>query len=456
MSKLPPLLWACALAVPAWGQTPAGSPLEGYVVKVEGKSAYLDQGRGTAASVGRRFSVYTQGEELRHPVTGASLGPVVNTVASGAVIEVQEKYCVGVLESGEDKVQPGQRFRFADDPPPTQAPRTGASEDTLDIGKGDSRSPYFRSGLLDIEAVDVAVGDVDGDGRQDAVLAGKNRVQAYAIDPSSRAWTAVCSFEDKRTGIQSLSVDAADMDKDGRDEVFLTLRSAFFQRVESLALRCENGVFQQKASLPWMVRAYKSAGKGWSLAEQQFDESEGATTSSIYGIEYADCRYARSKDALRHKGIRWLYGFGLASNNDSPLSLSYNHVNRLRLQFKKGAWTTPGKYGQTTSRLKAKEETFYFSPRIIPEGVADSLAGVYTLRNIPRFFALASSFGIYDRSELHFLRFNGIGLESGWKADIGGYSAGLAEVPGSGGAADSLAVAVLGAEGWSSVWLFRK
>ncbi|MFA5140826.1 MAG: VCBS repeat-containing protein [Elusimicrobiota bacterium] len=476
MSTLPTLALVCALGAPAWSQTPAESPLEGYVVKVEGKSAYLDKGQGTAASVGRRFFVYTQGEELKHPVTGASLGPVVNKIASGAVIDVQEKYCLGVLESGEDKVQPGQRFRLADELPPTQAPspigmlgtagqgrapypaapRPGTSEDELNVGKGDSRSPYFRSGLLDIEAVDVAVGDVDGDGRREAVLAGKNRVQAYAIDPASRAWTAACSFEDKRTGIQSLSVDAADLDKDGRDEVFLTLRSAFFQRVESLVLYCENGTFQQKGSLPWMVRAYKSAGKGWSLAAQQLDESAGSTTSSIYGLEYADGRHARSKEALRHKGIRWLYGFALASNADSPMSLSYNHVNRLRLQFKKGAWTTPGKYGQTTSRLKIKEETYYFTPRLIPEGTADSLSGVYTLRNIPRFFALASSFGIYDRAELHFLRFNGLGLESGWKADIGGYAAGLAELPGSGGAADSLVVAVTGAEGRSAVWLFRK
>lgn len=450
MSSLSTLVLLCALASPGWSQD---SLLEGYVVKVDGKSVYLDKGRGPAA-VGRRFSVYTQGEELKHPVTGESLGQVKNTVAKGVISEVQEKYSVGLLESGEDKVQPGQRIRLDDEPVPA-APE--ASQDTLDLGKGGTKAPYFRSPLLDIEVVDVAVGDVDGDGKPDAVLAGKGKVQAYALDPGSGSWSsAKCSFEDKRTGSQSLSVEAADLNKDGRDEVFLTLNNSFFQRVESLVLDCANGAFVQKESIPWMVRSYKSAGKGWSLAAQQIDDTGGSTTSSIYGLEYANGRYTRSKDALHFKSVRWLYGFGLASKDGSPVSLSYNHVNRLRLQFEKGAWTTPGKYGQTTSRLRIKEQNHYFTPRLIPEGTAESFSGVYTLRNVPKFFALASSFGLYDRSELHFLRFNGMSLESGWKADIGGYSAGLAELPGTDGAADSLVVAVLGVEGRSAIWLFRK
>ena len=72
---------------------PAGG-LQGKVIKVEGTKAWINLGALSGIKVGDRFMVFTLGEALIDPDTGAKLGADEKQTGDGAVVEVQSKYAV--------------------------------------------------------------------------------------------------------------------------------------------------------------------------------------------------------------------------------------------------------------------------------------------------------------------------------------------------------------------------
>ena len=95
-----------ALAQPA---VPAAS---GYVVRVDSSNVYLDLGAKAGAAVGQGFVIYTEGEELKHPVTGQILGRLDKKIADGTLQEIADAYSVGRLALAAAEVKVGMRARL--------------------------------------------------------------------------------------------------------------------------------------------------------------------------------------------------------------------------------------------------------------------------------------------------------------------------------------------------------
>ena len=60
------------------------------IVKVDGRSAYINVGSATGIKVGDKFTIYRPGEALIDPVTGMNLGSTEKQVGTLVVTEVQE------------------------------------------------------------------------------------------------------------------------------------------------------------------------------------------------------------------------------------------------------------------------------------------------------------------------------------------------------------------------------
>jgi curli biogenesis system outer membrane secretion channel CsgG len=84
------------------GMTPAAP--EGRVIKVEGSKVWINLGAG-AANVGDVFIVMRKGEELIDPDTGLSLGSEEEQVGKIIVTEVQAKFSIGSVQSGNVKAK---------------------------------------------------------------------------------------------------------------------------------------------------------------------------------------------------------------------------------------------------------------------------------------------------------------------------------------------------------------
>lgn len=427
---------------------PAARAADGIVVKADGASVFMDLGAG-AAAVGAPFEVLKPGEELKNPVTGASLGLLFEKAGAGKVVQVEEKYSVGTLESGA--AQPGWKARIGAAPAPLPVP-TPAQAFVPAAAPGEAlRAPAVKSPFFQLEALDLAVGDVDGDGEPDAVLATAEKVEARKM---SGDWPVLCSYEDKTTGSRILAAEARDLDGDGRAEVFVTLHSRLASAVETAVLDCAGGVLKVRETLPWLVRSYGTETGARGLAAQALEADSNFPAGQVHRLSFEKGRYALAKPAFKHKRLEWLFGFAFAPAVGAPMLLHYNHAQRLVLRFAKGTWTTPAAYGFGPGNLQWHGTEFHFHPRLLTRIDGGELKAVYTLRNIPKMVSLAASFGLYSGAELYRLGFNGLSLEPSWKADLAGSAAGLDEVPAGPGRPRRLAVATVGANGMSAVWLF--
>src|SRR5687767_10594448 len=159
---------ALLVSVVAASLSAAPSP-SGYVVRVDASSVYLDIAAGSGAAVGRRFEVYAEGEELKHPVSGKSLGRVEKTIASGRIVEVRDAYSVGRLDAAAT-VAAGQRARLVGAEPAPAAPAAQPRDPAA------SKQPRWKSPVFDLVAVAMAVGELDGSAGLDLALADSKNV----------------------------------------------------------------------------------------------------------------------------------------------------------------------------------------------------------------------------------------------------------------------------------------
>ena len=150
------------------------------------------------------------------------------------------------------------------------------------------------------------------------------------------------------------------------------------------------------------------------------------------------------------------YGFAAAQDPAvGPFHIFYSPGENIRLQFKKGNWTTPETYGQTASRVRWHDHLLKFHPRLVLTQANGALTGLYTVKNNPGLGGLAGLFGIYGSGELHRLKWNGMSLEPEWKADLGGYAADTTLAKPDAAHPEELLVAVVGKGGQTSVWKFQ-
>jgi curli biogenesis system outer membrane secretion channel CsgG len=71
--------------------------LEVHVVKIEGNRVWINAGSASGVKAGDTFSIFSLGEALIDPVSGANLGADEKQTGSASVNEVQEKYAIATV-----------------------------------------------------------------------------------------------------------------------------------------------------------------------------------------------------------------------------------------------------------------------------------------------------------------------------------------------------------------------
>jgi curli biogenesis system outer membrane secretion channel CsgG len=67
------------------------------IIKVDGRSAYINVGSSTGIKVGDKFTIYRPGEALIDPVTGMNLGSTEKQVGTLVVTDVQERFSIATI-----------------------------------------------------------------------------------------------------------------------------------------------------------------------------------------------------------------------------------------------------------------------------------------------------------------------------------------------------------------------
>jgi hypothetical protein len=426
----------------------AAQPVDkGYVVRVDSGSVWLDLTAADGAVPGRAFEIYTEGAELKHPVTGASLGRVQTEVATGDIKDVSDKFSTGAILSRKADVAAGQRARFAAVAPPAAAPKAAARP-----GEPETRGPKSMGAAVPYGIDAMAIGDFDKIGKPQIALASENMVRLYSYPMTDAKPLAEITIPG--TGMRIVGLEAGDLDADRGDELFVSVFNDAFQRFETRVLSMQNGKWLKIAELPFLTRGYQDATGKRVLATQQVVDDKSFPFGALYPLVYQDGKYEQGRPALKLRRVDWLYGFTTAQiGAGEPAAVYLTTTHHLRVQFGKEWWPTPDDdYGQTPIRIRWEDRLLEFNPPMAVTYGPSGFDSLYAVRNMAALGGLASPFGVFNKGELLSKRWNGLGLETAWKADLSGCAQGLALVDLSG--QKELAVAIRGSAGQSSVWIF--
>ena len=441
---------AAASAAPLPAVAAAAAP-KGYVVKIEGPKVWIDLTAADGAQPGRPFTVFQEGEELKHPVTGASLGRVEKTLGTGAIREVAEKFSVGDVNTSAGMIASGNRVRLgaAPAPAPAAAPAPAVS---VRPGETELRAPRSRGAALPFSVVSMAAGDFDGAGRPQLALADEKGFRLYAYPAAEHK--PIAQAEIAGTGARIVSLESGDLDGDKKDELFVSVYNEGFKRFETWAYRLEGGNWAKSGEMPWLVRAIQGPDGKRVVATQQIQDDKTFPFGGIYPLVWQDGKYVQGRPGLKPKRVDWLYAFTWARvDAEEPALVYLTSVNALRFQFKKGQWRSKESYGQSPIRVRWHDDLLEFHPPMVPGAAGDGPQTLYAVRNIAMLGGLANPFGLFNNGELHALAWNGVAAEKKWKAELGGASEGFALVEPEAGRRE-LVIAVTGSAGKSAVWTF--
>jgi hypothetical protein len=432
----------------------ASVPVKGYVVKANGTMVWLDLTAADGAAAGRGFQVYTEGEAIRHPVTGENLGKAEEKLGEGTIEQVLEKYSVGRVPEPAATMNPGQRARLlavVSVPPPPVAP--GAPVYGRRPGEAELRGPRTRGASLPYVATGMVAGDFDGAGKTQLVLSDETNFRLYSYPAAEHK--PLASGAVVGTGVRIVSLEAADLDGDKKAELFVSVFNEQFRRLESSAYKLEGDKWTKTADLPYLVRAHQNAKGGRVVATQQIQDDKTFPFGTVYPLVYRDGKYEQGRPALNPKHADWLYGFSYAQVDAAgeAAALYLTSVNSLRVQFAKGHWRSAEGFGQSPTRVRWHDKMLEFHPPMYASYGEKGFSTLYIIRNLAMLGGLANPFGLFNGGEVHAKTWTGVAFETAWRAELGGSSPGFALVEAEPGRAE-LVVAVAGSTGKSAVWTF--
>ncbi len=294
------------------------------------------------------------------------------------------------------------------------------------------RGPEFEN-----EMRSLAAGNVFGDGRRVLVSTDGRRLVIMAFDGArfQRVWEGRVPPPGN-----AFAVDVADVNGNGRAEIFVTSYGG--GRLSSFVLEFDGKEFRRVwEDVPLFFRAVPGAnGKGARIFAQRAAPG-GAFQGPARPIVWQDGRYVEGPPLELPAGVN-LYRFAVADvlTQGTPAVLAFDPKNFLEVVDGGGKvrYRSKEPFGGAEIALEVRPGPglsggFFTNPKVYLGGriVPREARGQFLVpKNLLTSNWFLSGFGLYDRSKLFGLRWNGEGLTTAWETkEVDGFIADYTVAP---------------------------
>lgn len=395
---------------------------DGYVVKVESGTVYLDWGKNSEIQAGDHFGIYRRGTSLKHPITGEILGHTETSLASGALDRVEEKFSIGHLDKIHGEISSGDRTRWQKALPSASMPSAIA----IPAASTGLVRERWRSAPLADEAVGIALGDVDGDGRKELIVAFRKKVQVFRWKDNQLE--SMGTFEDKPFR-HYLSVDAIDIQRQGRETIFATTFWTGMNRPHVEVLQWEAGALKKIQDFEGYARGMDRRDGTRRLYWQNLSRSREMSYTAVSEIVWEKGKFRPGPVLKLLLNADQLFGFTWGDfDGDGKEDLALlEQGERLRIFFQGVKWRSKDIFGGTKATFWIDDNhvgTLY--PRLFTSHASPALEPKDLLlapHNIPQLGIRLTHLKLYKESEIQALAWNGLEMATVWKLPLSGYLA---------------------------------
>jgi hypothetical protein len=295
--------------------------------------------------------------------------------------------------------------------------------------KGFSAADFSQSKTFPFVMRGIAMGDFDGDGKNEIALIDEKNLYIYRWE--NNEFRQLKKFTGKAND-EYMSVDAADVNKDGKAEIFVSNFPAdAYQpgsRLFSFVVAFKDGDFRIVASdLDWFLSAVEWEGKGRVLLGQKKGINK-SFVGPIYEIGWDGQKYKDVRKADIPRNVFSVYGFTPFRHEDQTYFAFIDSDFRLKVLDSKGKqiFRSSGYYGSDKAFLMKRMESIgpyqgdefsFVNVRLMARG--DEIIVIQNLSPIGNFFKRQK---VFSGGEVEAMVWAGATFVETWKSKkVDGY-----------------------------------
>jgi TolB-like protein len=324
---------------------------------------------------------------------------------------------------------------------PVEKPVEKPAKKEVSPAKDKTSSGIWKSGKFDKKIKSLAIGDVDGDGKNETVFISKNELFIYRCENGS----LVKKGELKGKGYHTfLYVDVADINKNQKAEIFVTSLSGK-GHLNSFILEYDGLKFKKIVQdANFYYRVLNIPGRGNILLGQkrgmlgtadayEIDPSDSLFLSGVFELKWNNKGYEPADRLELPEGVNiYSFAYGNALNDGREMIVAFKTDNRLVISDKTGSeeFKSRERYGGSATYLEFPEKDekkrmgrYYLPQRIfITDFDQDGKNEIITVRTHATISSFFKRIRNFDSGQVECLAWNNVTLKQKWKTDeIFGY-----------------------------------